>query len=134
MISKVSAIAVRQDGALLSSETCRLDQQFSYQLATSLGQPCYVAAEVEGSLVKDEGLSFTIGDGSIIGTYQNVPLQQNTEYSVAVAIVVHAKVCSVRKLSIHILYAQFVYERFHMNRQLCVLYLVTHIFMLINKL
>ena len=79
----------------LTNETCGLDQQFEFQLATSLRQPCYVAAEVEGSLVNDDGLTLTLGDDSIIGSYHNVPLVPSSSYTVAVVIVFHPTVSRV---------------------------------------
>ena len=88
MINKERGNIVTKNGSTFSQDTCGLDQQFGYQLATSLKRPCYVAAEVDGSLLSSTGITFTIGDNSIIGTYQNVPLALNSLYSVTIAVVV----------------------------------------------
>ena len=84
-----------------SKDTCGLDQQFDYQLATLYEQPCYIAAEFDGSLVESKSVTFTIGDNSLIGTYQNVPLTPNSVYSVTIAVVVLLMASSKTIMFIH---------------------------------
>ena len=50
-------------------DSCDLEKLYGYEEAVQLKQSCYIAAEFNASMITEQGLEFTLGDGSIIGGY-----------------------------------------------------------------
>ena len=64
-------------------DTCDEDDLYGYDLALTLGLPCYIAAELNASLVGRNGYRFHLGDGKMYGEFEN---KQPSELSVIVTV------------------------------------------------
>ena len=86
---------------------CDLEIVYEYKTALWLNRRCYIAAEIEGSKVAEDGLEFDLGDNSTVGGYINAQLEPETSYNVTVSVVV--------PLEVRIVAAVFVFS-FLLNR------------------
>ncbi|XP_067932743.1 receptor-type tyrosine-protein phosphatase delta-like [Watersipora subatra] len=75
--------------ALFENSTCDSDSLYGYETAAELGMTCYITAEIPGSSVTDDGLTVNIGDGQTLNNYYNAPLEPETNYTLAVGLVVY---------------------------------------------
>ncbi|XP_067932719.1 receptor-type tyrosine-protein phosphatase T-like [Watersipora subatra] len=75
--------------AVFKSSTCDSDSLYGYETASELGMTCYITAEIPGSLVTDDGLTVNVGDGQTLNNYYNAPLEPETNYSLAVRLIVY---------------------------------------------
>ena len=55
-------------------DTCDEDDLYGYDLALTLGLPCYIAAELDASVVGRNGYRFHLGDGNTYGEFENKQL------------------------------------------------------------
>ena len=72
--------------------SCNLEKLYGYTAAVELELTCYIAAEIKGSRVTEDGLLFFLGDESTNGGYLNVPLEANIDYNMTVGAIVYAEV------------------------------------------
>ena len=72
---------------------CNSSQLYTYSTSVSLSLPCYIAAEIHGSEVAEDGKTVNLGDKSTSGGYYNAPLDISTDYQVVVAAVANVEVC-----------------------------------------
>lgn len=73
-------------------ETCLGYELLSSMRAVQRGQPCFVVAEFEASLVPDDGYEFYIGDGEYYGEYENIELFSGINYTAVVEVAINKKV------------------------------------------
>ncbi|XP_067932647.1 receptor-type tyrosine-protein phosphatase alpha-like [Watersipora subatra] len=75
--------------AIFKNSTCDSDSLYSYEKSAELSMTCYITAEIPGSSVTDDGLTVNIGDGQTLNNYYNAPLEPETNYTLAVGLVVY---------------------------------------------
>ncbi|XP_067932609.1 receptor-type tyrosine-protein phosphatase U-like [Watersipora subatra] len=78
--------------AVFKNSTCDADSLYGYEKAAERGLPCYITAEIPGSLVTDDGLIVNIGDGQTLNNYYNAPLEPETNYSLVVGLIVYFEI------------------------------------------
>jgi len=57
-----------------------------------LDRDCYIAAEIDSSLVDSDGYDFRVGDGKTYQDYYNTPLEPNQDYKIYQAVTVQMEV------------------------------------------
>ena len=92
IVSKVTTRNIVKRSLIPGMDECNSSQLYDYSTSVSLSLPCYIAAEIKGSEVPEDGKTVNLGDESTFGGYHNAPLESSTDYQVVVAAVANVEV------------------------------------------
>ncbi|XP_067932383.1 receptor-type tyrosine-protein phosphatase kappa-like [Watersipora subatra] len=67
---------------------CQDDSLYGYESAVDINSGCYIAAELEGTMIVESGFILDLGDESTNGDYVNKALKPDTRYQITVGVVV----------------------------------------------
>ena len=75
-------------------ENCLFDNRTlpSAEIAQENNLTCYITAELNSSLITNEGYEFNIGDGKNYGGYNNTRLTVGVEYLVSIGVIITIEV------------------------------------------